>query len=123
LFQVHALQLAGAGRAEQEKAESQIHGHQTMTEEAAMYQVNGENHAVPITDINTLWIAGWMWGKYQDPNYPLPQDKATATHWLAGFIWGTTEACQYHRLWEWLDETLAGHESTVKLINRVAGNL
>ena len=32
-----------------------------MTEEAAMYQVNGENHAVPITDINTLWIAGWMW--------------------------------------------------------------
>ena len=31
-----------------------------MTEEAAMYQVNGENHAVPITDINTLWIAGWM---------------------------------------------------------------
>lgn len=93
-----------------------------MTEEAAMYQVNGENRTGVTTDPNSLWIAGWMWGKYQDPTYALPQDETTAAQWLEGFIWGTTEACQYHRRWEWLDEVLAGHEDTVRLVNTVGGN-
>lgn len=58
--------------------------------------------------VTELWVAGWMWGKYpeQATGYRLPQDETEAGEWLEGFRWGTTEACQFHRLWEWLDETL-----------------
>ena len=72
----------------------------------------------------TLWISGWMWGKYPEhaATYALPQDEAEALEWLEGFRWGTTEACEFHRLWEWLDTVLAGHETTIRLVNRAAGN-
>ena len=75
-------------------------------------------------DTETLWFSGWMWGKYPEHPAPsaLPQDETQAAQWLEGFIWGTTEACQFHRLWEWLDETLAGHDTTIRLVNKVAGN-
>ncbi len=75
-------------------------------------------------DTNPLWISGWMWGKYpeQATGYHLPQDETEAGEWLEGFRWGTTEACEFHRLWEWLDETLVGHDTTIHLINKVAGN-
>ena len=51
-------------------------------------------------DTNTLWISGWMWGKYpeQATGYRLPQNETEAGEWLEGFRWGTTEACQYHQL-------------------------
>lgn len=28
--------------------------------------VNGENHTGHTSNKNTLWIAGWMWGKYPE---------------------------------------------------------
>jgi hypothetical protein len=95
-----------------------------MSEEAGIYMVNGENHTGHTSNKNTLWIAGWMWGKYpeQAQTYHLPQDETEAAEWLEGFRWGTTEACQFHRLWEWLDETLVGHDTTIRLVNKVAGN-
>ena len=76
-------------------------------------------------DTETLWISGWTWGKYPEhaAPYALPQDETQAAQWLEGFRWGTTEACQFHRLWEWLDETLAGHDTTIQLVNKVAGNI
>lgn len=75
-------------------------------------------------DTNTFWIAGWMWGKYPEhsTNYCLPQDETEAAEWLEGFRWGATEACQFHRLWEWLATVLAGHETTARLVSRVGGN-
>lgn len=75
-------------------------------------------------DTETLWVAGWMWGKYPEhaATYALPQDESEAAEWLEGFRWGATEVCQFHRLWEWLDETLVGHDTTIRLINKVAGN-
>ena len=75
-------------------------------------------------DTNTFWVAGWMWGKYPEhaAPYALPQDETQAEEWLEGFRWGTTETCQFHRLWEWLDETLVGHDAAIRLINKVAGN-
>ncbi|TXH62529.1 MAG: hypothetical protein E6Q84_01120 [Thiothrix sp.] len=65
-----------------------------------------------------------MWGKYpeQAATYALPQDETEAVEWLEGFRWGATEACEFHRLWEWLATVLAGHEATVKLVSRVGGN-
>jgi len=53
----------------------------------------------------------------------LPQDESDAAQWLQGFRWGATEACQYHRLWEWLDETLSGHDTAILLVKKVAGNV
>jgi hypothetical protein len=96
-----------------------------MSEEVGIYMVNGQNQPGYSSDKNTLWIAGWMWGKYpeQAQTYPLPQDESDAAQWLQGFRWGATEACQFHRLWEWLDETLAGHDTTIQLVNKVAGNV
>ena len=77
-------------------------------------------------DTETLWVAGWMWGKYLEhaPSeaHRLPQDETEALEWLEGFRWGATEACEFHRLWEWLDETLVGHDATIKLVSRVGGN-
>lgn len=65
-----------------------------------------------------------MWGKYPEhaESYYLPKNETEAAQWLEGFRWGATEACQFHRLWEWLDETLAGHDTTIRLVNRVGGN-
>ena len=77
-------------------------------------------------DTETLWVAGWMWGKYPEhaPSeaHRLPQDETEALEWLEGFRWGATESCQFHRLWEWLNETLVGHEAAIRLVNRVGGN-
>ena len=65
---------------------------------------NAGQQAMTEHDTNTLWIAGWMWGKYPEhaATYALPQDEAEAL--------------------ERLDTVLAGHETTILLVSRVGGN-
>lgn len=76
-------------------------------------------------DTNDLWVAGWMWGKYPEhaPSeaHRLPQDESEVWEWFEGFRWGATESAEFHRLWEWLDETLAGHNAAIELVKRVVG--